>query len=138
MMPFITTYFFFLYERRHKKTCLLGNTQTRLGIIISNEQITKVRSDCADACMQAGLHLCCSCATKSGFLSSRPIYSRTLTDNMNKCHVGVPTVKPVLSGHSKIDKMEILMTNGSLMKVDSIAECSRWIRLTPHISPVHD
>ena len=34
------------------------------------------------------------------------------------------TVKPVLSGHSKIDKPKILMTNGSLMKVESIAECS--------------
>ena len=33
------------------------------------------------------------------------------------------TVKPVLSCHSKIDKTEILMTNGSLMKVESIAEC---------------
>ena len=36
------------------------------------------------------------------------------------------TVKPVLSGHSKIDKTKILMTNGSLMKVESIAECSPW------------
>ena len=32
------------------------------------------------------------------------------------------TVKPVLSGHSKKDKTKILMTNGSLMKVKSIAE----------------
>ena len=32
------------------------------------------------------------------------------------------TVKPVLNGHSKIDKTYILMTNGSLMKVESIAE----------------
>ena len=36
------------------------------------------------------------------------------------------TVKPFLSGHSKIDKTTILMTNGSLMKVESIAECSPW------------
>ena len=36
------------------------------------------------------------------------------------------TVKPVLSGHSNIDKTKILMTNGSLMKVESIAECSPW------------
>ena len=36
----------------------------------------------------------------------------------------VYTVKPVLSGHSK--KTKILMTNGSLMKVKSIAECSHW------------
>ena len=36
------------------------------------------------------------------------------------------TVKPVLSGHSKLDKIRILMTAGSLMKVESIAECSPW------------
>ena len=36
------------------------------------------------------------------------------------------TVKPVLNGHSKIDKTKILMTNGSLMKVESIAEFSHW------------
>ena len=34
------------------------------------------------------------------------------------------TVKPVLSVHSKIDKTKNLMTNGSLIKVKSIAECS--------------
>ena len=32
------------------------------------------------------------------------------------------TVKPVLSGHSKIDKTKVLKTKGSLMKVESIAE----------------
>ena len=37
-----------------------------------------------------------------------------------------PAVKPVLSGHSKIDKTKILMTSGSLMKVKCIAECSPW------------
>ena len=31
-------------------------------------------------------------------------------------------VKPVLSGHSKIDKTKVLKTNGSLMKEESIAE----------------
>ena len=36
------------------------------------------------------------------------------------------TVKPVLSGHSKIDKTKILMTNGSIMQVKSIAEYSPW------------
>ena len=30
------------------------------------------------------------------------------------------TVKPVLSGHSKIDKTHILMTNGSLMKIEGL------------------
>ena len=34
------------------------------------------------------------------------------------------TVKPVLSRHSKIDKTKVLKTNGSLMKVESVAECS--------------
>ena len=33
-------------------------------------------------------------------------------------------VKPVENGHSKIDKIKILMTNDSFMKVESIAECS--------------
>ena len=36
------------------------------------------------------------------------------------------TVKPALSGHSKIDKTKVLKTNGSLMKVKSIAEWSPW------------
>ena len=36
------------------------------------------------------------------------------------------TVKPVLSGHLKIDKTKVLMVNGNLMKVKSIAECSLW------------
>ena len=35
------------------------------------------------------------------------------------------TVKPVLSGHSNIDKTTGLKDNGSLMKVKSIAECSK-------------
>ena len=32
--------------------------------------------------------------------------------------------KTCLSGHSKIDKTKVLKTIGSLMKVESIAECS--------------
>ena len=38
----------------------------------------------------------------------------------------LPTVKPVLCSHSKIDKTKILMINVSSMKVESIAECSPW------------
>ena len=34
------------------------------------------------------------------------------------------TIKPVLSGHLKIDQTRVLMEKGSLMKVKSIAECS--------------
>ena len=36
------------------------------------------------------------------------------------------TVKPVLSGHSKIDKTNVLKPCGTLMQVKSIAECSPW------------
>ena len=36
----------------------------------------------------------------------------------------VSILKPVLSGHSKIDKTKVLKTDGSLMHVESIAECS--------------
>ena len=35
------------------------------------------------------------------------------------------TLKAVLSDHSKIDKTKVFKTNGSLMKVESIAECSK-------------
>ena len=34
--------------------------------------------------------------------------------------------KSVLSRLSKIDKTKVLMENGSLMKGESIAECSPW------------
>ena len=37
---------------------------------------------------------------------------------------GYITVKPVLSGHSKIDKTKDLKPCGSLMQVKSTAECS--------------
>ena len=39
------------------------------------------------------------------------------------------TVALVKNGHSKIDKTKIFMTNGSLMKVKSIAECSNTFDL---------
>ena len=39
---------------------------------------------------------------------------------------GENTVKPVLSSHSKINKTKVLKTNGSLLKAQSIAECSPW------------
>ena len=40
------------------------------------------------------------------------------------CNLSSMYSKPVLNGYSKIDKTKILMTNGSLMKVESIAEHS--------------
>ena len=38
-------------------------------------------------------------------------------------------VKPVLSGHTKIDKTEILMINGSLKQAESIAECFHSVNI---------
>ena len=34
------------------------------------------------------------------------------------------TVKPVLSGPSKVDKTKVLMESGILIKVESITKCS--------------
>ena len=39
-------------------------------------------------------------------------------------NAAIVTVKTVSSSHSKLDKTKVLKTNGSLMKVESIAECS--------------
>ena len=51
----------------------------------------------------------------------KPLLSEGMSLSYNQIYC---TVKPVLSGHSKIDKTKVLKTNGSLMKVESIAECS--------------
>ena len=51
---------------------------------------------------------------------------------MRECHQKqqyICTVKPVENGHSKIVKIKILMTDGSLIKVESIVECSKVIIL---------
>ena len=39
-------------------------------------------------------------------------------------HYYITAVKPVLGGDSKIGKTMVLKTGGSLMQVESIAECS--------------
>ena len=41
-------------------------------------------------------------------------------------------VKPVLRDHSKIDKTKVLKTNSSLIKVKSIAECSKRANFDLH------
>ena len=68
---------------------------------------------------------------RSSILTEIPQLQNTVDDILRtkqysiKTHIKEKyTVKPVLSGHSKIDQTKILMTNGSLMKVESIAECS--------------
>ena len=47
-----------------------------------------------------------------------------LSKVVRTCKSVICTVKRVFSGHSKIDKAKVLKTNGRLMKVVSIAECS--------------
>ena len=52
----------------------------------------------------------------SSFLNTAAFYEFCL-DN---------TVKPVLNGHSKIDKTKVSKTNGSLMKDESTAKLLSW------------
>ena len=55
------------------------------------------------------------------FLKGYPLEAKNSPKNLKlEC-----TVKPVLSGHSKTDKTKVLKTNGRLMTVESIAECSK-------------
>ena len=52
-------------------------------------------------------------------------YALEICGDYNTCFTPY-TVNHVLSGRSKIDK-KVLKTNGSLMKVESIAECSQRV-----------
>ena len=74
-----------------------------------------------------------TCVTKCGLSSSPEFcdgYYKTVLASVPFFNlfptIKCATVKPVLSDHSKIDKANILMTNGSLMQVKRIAECSPW------------
>ena len=58
---------------------------------------------------------------KKSFITSGPGHLRNKYQNLTGSQV-TTIVKPVLSRHSKIDKTHILKTNGSLMKVESIAD----------------
>ena len=62
----------------------------------------------------------------SGGTDSLKQYTSANPPQTTRKFVSGSTVKPVLSGHSKIDKTKIIMTKGNLMKVESIAECSPW------------
>ena len=56
------------------------------------------------------------------FIHYTMIAPLSLSDKKNN---NLNTVK-LLSGHSKIDKTKVLKPCGSLMQVESIAECSPW------------
>ena len=60
-------------------------------------------------------------------------YDMTFHLGLTVCHgtpfIGLQYSKTCVKraySHSQIDKTKILMTNGSLMKVKSIAKCSLW------------
>ena len=55
----------------------------------------------------------------SNFQSEKYVQKRSPREYHN-CNY---TVKPVSSGHLKMDKKKVLKTNGSLMKVESMTEC---------------
>ena len=72
------------------------------------------------------VHMTCSqqlldSSDRSQTLEDRRMESGTQDDSVIEL---TSTVKPVLSSHSKIDKTNVSKTNGSLMKIKSIAECS--------------
>ena len=52
-----------------------------------------------------------------------------MNSTKQKVHVGCQYIKTCLKQPFKKDKTKILITNVSLMKVERIAECSRWIIL---------
>ena len=53
-------------------------------------------------------------------------YSKFTNSTKQKVHVGCQYSKTCLKQPLKKDKTKILITNGSLMKVKSITECSPW------------
>ena len=60
------------------------------------------------------------------FLFSKKFFQNTISVSLQRSSADKAyTVKSVLSGHLKIDKTNVLMENGSLMKVKSIVECSK-------------
>ena len=67
------------------------------------------------------------CIVQMGSLICDFVTMQSFYNNMfvvHRVHINHFTVKSVFSGHSKIDKTKILMTNDSLMKIESIAEWS--------------
>ena len=66
---------------------------------------------------------------KSHFNKKKKKYRESRNSTKQKVHVGSQYSKTCLKQPLKKDKTKILITNGSLMKVESIAECSPWTTL---------
>ena len=62
--------------------------------------------------------------TPSSLLSTCPGANPTIPITSLPINKTASTVKPVLSGHSKIDKTKVFKTNGSLMKL--VAFCNTF------------
>ena len=87
------------------------------------------RRFCSIVCIHVVCVDYCVCNDVRVLLSLLIISLRLVAFLIGLVHVcvwGGGAVKPVLSGHSNIDKTKISMANWSLTKVESIAECSPW------------
>ena len=63
---------------------------------------------------------------KSHFDKKYSPYSESTNSKKQKVYEGSQYIKTCLKQALKKDKTKILITNGSLMKVENIAECSPW------------
>ena len=63
---------------------------------------------------------------KSHFNKKYSAYSESMNTTKQKIHVGSQYSKACLKQPLKKDKTIILIINGSLMKVETVAECSLW------------
>ena len=82
----------------------------------------------ADCCMYSKMCSKIILSWKPSLLDNAILYQNLmcwLKSMMVAPFIEMNIVKPVLSSQSKIDKTNILKANGSLMKVKSIAECSK-------------
>ena len=64
--------------------------------------------------------------SKSHFNEKYSSYSESTNSTKQKVHVGSQYSKTCPKQPFKKDKTKILIKNGSLMKVERIAECSPW------------
>ena len=67
-----------------------------------------------------------SCEKIHPLIKKYSSYSESTNSTKQKVQVGSQYSKTILKQSLKKDKTKILITNGSLMKVESIAECSLW------------
>ena len=67
----------------------------------------------------------------------RPYLSQNCLQRLSADETTV-TVKPIVSDQLKMDKTKVLVANDSLMKLESIAECSPWSILQYFLPALND